>query len=430
MTTIFLSIRSLYFQRKRYLFIALAMLLGYVLITLVAGVAYGSLESVKIKAGRYFSGNTSITGYTYARANIANPRQIIDSLLSSPLPIRTIASRTSYNNNDATLFFNGETIRQRKLIGVDFAMEGPEFAGLTFTKGSWATLASETGSNSILISKSAANILGCAVGDDLMLYLTTDTGQYNTARLIVRGIFNETSLFGYVAYMRRVDLNRLLLRNSDAATDIAVYANEGINVERFTENVRQELAKNYKVFPRLNSREERDKELAKGLNVEETIAVLSQNAQLAQIKQFIDALLVITYFTLAIFIVIVMVGILNTYRVLIYERRKEIGTLRALGMGRGQVRLFFLIEAAFLSLISSFIGLIVGFLMLWLLTQLDLTFIPAAGMFLEGGHLRFSLDPRIAGANIAIMLCATVLAVWGPSGRASHVEPAEAMRSA
>lgn len=427
---VFLAIRNLFLQRRRYLLILIAMAVGFALITLITGISYGSLESVKKKASRYFSGNASITGYIGARAHISDPNRIIKVLQDSDIPIRTVSGRTSYNNNDATLFFNGETIRQRKLLGVDFSVEGAEFSGLDFTQGSWEELASENGKDGILISMFAARTLGCRVGDDLTLYLTTDSGQYNTARLIVKGIFNETSLFGYVAYMRRADLNQLLLRAPDAATDIAVYAHDNPNVEKFAEDVRAELGKYFKVFPHFASREDRDTELAKGINTEETLAVLSQNAQLAQVKQLLDALLAVTYFILALFIAIVMVGILNTYRIIIYEQTREIGAMRALGMQRNQVRLLFLMEAVFLSFVSSMVGLFFGILTLYFFSTIDFSSVPAAGMFLEGGHLYFHLYLGTVLANCILMGIAAVGAAWGPANHAANIRPADAMRNA
>ena len=428
--TLYLAFRNLVLQCKRYSLVGIAVMTGFALITLIAGASAGALEAVKQKAGRYFSGNASITGYLGGWAIISDAETLVSTLKKSTLPIRTIAKRTGYNKSDATLFYNGESIRQRKLIGIDFLAEGSEFDGLSFTQGSWELLASDRGKNGILISVSAARILGCRVGDDVTLYITTDTGQYNTTRLIVKGIFNETSLFGYVAYMRRADLNNLLIRAPEASTDVAVYAKDGVDLERFAEDVRSELGKHFRVFPHLNSREERDAELAKGTNTEETLAVLSQNAQLAQIKQLLDALLAITYFTLALFIAIVMVGILNTYRVLVHERTREIGAMRAFGMQRVQVRLLFLTEAASLALVSSAVGLLVGLAALRLLSILDLSALPAAGMFLEAGHLRFRLDYRLILANGCLMVGAAVIAAWGPANRAAGIKPADAMRGA
>ena len=50
-----------------------------------------------------------------------------------------------------------------------------------------------------------------------------------------------------------------------------------------------------------------------------------------------------------ILLVITAVGITNTFRMILIERTKEIGTMRAFGMQRGMVRNVFLVEALLLS---------------------------------------------------------------------------------
>ena len=87
---------------------------------------------------------------------------------------------------------------------------------------------------------------------------------------------------------------------------------------------------------------------------------LISREQLEQLKNLLDAFLGCTYFVLVIFLVIVMIGILNTYRVIVYERTREIGTMRAIGMQAGDVRRIFLYEAAALAVIASAVGFILG----------------------------------------------------------------------
>jgi len=426
----FLSIRNLCIQRKRYTLIAIAIIFGFALITTIASIANGSLKTIEKKASRYFAGNVSVTGYLNSIPYFSQSKVVINYLQNSSLPIKYLSPRSTYNNADAVLFFNGETVRQRKLVGVDFIKEGAEFDGLHFMQGDWKNLYGVSGVNGILISISAAKILGCRVGDNIILFVTTDTGQYNTVNLIVRGIFNETSLFGYIAYMRISDLNRILSRSIDSATEIAVYTWGSIDLEEAAEKIRVALASRFKVFPHFASRNERDASLLINNDSEEIIAVLSQNAQLAQIKELVDAIILVSYFTMFFFVTIIMVGILNTYRVLVYERIREIGVTRALGMSRFRVRLLILIESLLLSFFASAMGLALGIILLYGLTRLDLSFVPAAGLFLEGGNLRFRLSIPIIFANFGIMTSATLLAAWGPANKAARISPAEAMRVA
>jgi len=257
--------------------------------------------------------------------------------------------------------------------------------------------------------------------------MTSGSGQHNTSIMIVRGIFDETSIFGYVSYMRIDDLNMLYDNEEDTLTDIALYVKEGINIERLAEKIRVTLGKSFPVFPRIynNSGLSQARSLRPAV---ETIAVVPVDAQLSEIKDILDAFLIGTYFILAVFIFIIMIGILNTYRVLVHERTREIGTIRAMGMQKTQVKFLFLIEATALSLVSSFIGFLLGVIILSAIVEfVDLSSLSAAGIFTENGKLNFFIDPKMVFFNTGFMLSAVLLAAWGPSAKASNLPPVQAL---
>ncbi len=61
--------------------------------------------------------------------------------------------------------------------------------------------------------------------------------------------------------------------------------------------------------------------------------------------------------------IIAAVGISNTMLMSVYERVREIGMLRALGMRRHEIRLAFLIEAGGIGLIGASVGVLIGVLL-------------------------------------------------------------------
>ena len=63
---------------------------------------------------------------------------------------------------------------------------------------------------------------------------------------------------------------------------------------------------------------------------------------------------------LALSIIVSMFGIVNTLVLSIVERTREIGTLRAIGMTRHQLRRMIRIEGEITGLIGSVIGIVVG----------------------------------------------------------------------
>ncbi|MGQ0603272.1 MAG: SpoIIE family protein phosphatase [Anaerolineales bacterium] len=119
-------------------------------------------------------------------------------------------------------------------------------------------------------------------------------------------------------------------------------------------------------------------------------------------------------------------GIANTLIASVLERQREIGTLRALGFTRGQVRGMVVIEAGLLGFIGTVIGVLGGLGMSLaaqqlLDAQLALAgFLPPSGLPLPWGMTAFAL---VAGPTLSVLV-----ALW-PADRAANVNPADAMRA-
>jgi len=423
------SLKNLFLQRKRYALMGLAIALGFMLITVLTGLSYGALETIKTKAARYFSGHIIVYGFENTGMSIDNPDSYIDVINKSKLPLRTVSPRTIYYGEEVRLFFSGNYVHLLRLIGSDFDTEGKELSKLSFREGSVEGMLGDDGKNGIIVSSETARLLGCRLGDDIIIHLILEGGQNNIANMVVKGIFEETNIFGYAAYMNRSDLNILMNKDAGWATEIAVYAKEGVNTVGVAEKIRLKLAETKDVFPTIKTRNDfRKFRSGNRGNDKEVAAVLTVNAQLEQLKSLLDAFVACTYFVLIIFLVIVMIGILNTYRVIIYERTREIGTMRAIGLQASDVKCLFLYEAAALAIISSIFGFILGLVTFHLVGLFDLSRVTAAGMFTEHGRLQYYVGVKIVLLNMLFMLVAVVIAAWGPARQASLMPPAQALR--
>jgi putative ABC transport system permease protein len=117
----------------------------------------------------------------------------------------------------------------------------------------------------------------------------------------------------------------------------------------------------------------------------------------------------------AIAVLVGAIGVANTMIISVLERRREIGLRRALGAHRGQIRMQFLIEAAFLSLLGGLAGTVAGTsaAVLYAFAKAWPTVIPLA-----------SVGEGIAGA-----LAAGIAAGVYPAIRAARLTPTEALAS-
>lgn len=159
-----------------------------------------------------------------------------------------------------------------------------------------------------------------------------------------------------------------------------------------------------------------------------TIDVSTMYETASDILKLESVLNIITISAVVILFFIILLGVVNTLRMTIRERTREIGTVRAIGMQRREVRDMFLLETFFLTLFASMAGVALGFLTMRLLSLI--TFHPVdnpLGMLLVNGHLYFLPTlPGIAGSVLLIIAIAVVTA-WFPARRAANMSPAQAL---
>jgi putative ABC transport system permease protein len=145
------------------------------------------------------------------------------------------------------------------------------------------------------------------------------------------------------------------------------------------------------------------------------------NAKAQDRETFIDnqiaalsSILNILYVLLALSIVVSLFGIVNTLVLTVFERTREIGMLRAIGMTRRQVRRMIRHESVITSLIGAAIGIVLGIVLAALLiARVD---------FIE---FTFPTSQVIVFAIAAILV--GILAAIFPARRAAKLNPLEAL---
>ena len=79
----------------------------------------------------------------------------------------------------------------------------------------------------------------------------------------------------------------------------------------------------------------------------------------------VDRLVVVVYALLAFAVAVAVLGVVNTLALSVVERRREIGVMRTVGMGRGQVSAMVLLEAVQTSVFGAVAGIGIGLVAGW-----------------------------------------------------------------
>ncbi len=112
------------------------------------------------------------------------------------------------------------------------------------------------------------------------------------------------------------------------------------------------------------------------------------------------------------------IGIMNAMLMSVFERTREIGTLRALGWRRRRVVRMIVGESLMLSIVSGVVGIMLGIGLGWLVT-LE----PSMGVMLKGSY-----SPRLLLQAMGIALILGSIGALYPAWRASNLSPIEALR--
>jgi putative ABC transport system permease protein len=131
----------------------------------------------------------------------------------------------------------------------------------------------------------------------------------------------------------------------------------------------------------------------------------------------LDNIISLLYVLLALSVIVSLFGIVNTLVLTVFERTRELGMLRAVGMTRRQVRRMIRHESVVTSLIGAALGIVVGFFLAILVTHA-----------LSDEGIVFAVPyASVVYFVIAAVIVGILAAIW-PARRASRLDVLEALQ--
>ncbi|MGW6906178.1 ABC transporter permease [Streptomyces sp. NPDC054940] len=256
------------------------------------------------------------------------------------------------------------------------------------------------GDTQALIDADTADSKNVRIGDRL-----TVIGQEGSFRVEVVGIvtFTTTNPGAALVFFDTATAQTKLLGDPKGATGISVDAAEGVSDAELKQRVAAALSTD---------------------NYELRTAAEQAQSDVEQLGGFLD---IIKYVMLGFAGVAVLVGvflIVNTFSMLIAQRTRELGLLRALGADRRQVRRSVLTEALLLGLVGSTLGLAAGIgLAVGLIELMGLM-----GMNIRANEMAVGWVTPVTAYVVGLGV--TFVAAYLPARRAAGVSPMAALADA
>jgi putative ABC transport system permease protein len=145
--------------------------------------------------------------------------------------------------------------------------------------------------------------------------------------------------------------------------------------------------------------------------------------------QSVDVVRIVFAVAIIILSIVAIIIIMNTFLISVIERTSEIGTMRAIGAGKGFVRSMFAAEATVLAAVSASIGAALGLLLTAVLRALHIEATNQFFLILFGGRY---MNPVASAGNvlmaILVMILVGFIAHLYPVSLALKIQPVKAMQ--
>ena len=287
--------------------------------------------------------------------------------------------------------------------------------------------------NTAMLFASQARRLEVDVGD--MLTITTETmdGRSNTGEARVIAIAKDVGMMtNWSLFVPKETILELYQLKPDTTGAVMVYLKDVEKAPEVMNHLRERLRESgYEVMshepqPFFMKMERIAGEDWTGQKLDLTV----WSDEVSYLMWIITGLDTISFILVSILLLIIGIGIMNTMWIAVRERTQELGTLRAIGMGRRRVLQMILLEALLLGFFSTIIGAVVGALLAFGLDASEIV-IPhgAVRYILLSDQLHLRIEALDLAKAVGAFTLLTAIAALGPALRAARLQPVTAINT-
>jgi ABC-type lipoprotein release transport system permease subunit len=284
--------------------------------------------------------------------------------------------------------------------------------------------------DAVFISDSLANVLHAKTGDLIQVdFKSKYSNEKGFGFVKVTGIYTANKTVPQnVVLVNELDFYKLFY----SAWPQNFTDNKASFVPDTTNALYKTFSPEWNLLSRVKTTEEMTKQMRevgskriKGTSV----SVQSMYESASAVLKLEVALHMITFVAVMILFFIILIGVINTLRMTIRERTREIGTIRAIGMQKSDVKMTFVLETFFLSLFSAVSGTVLAFGAMKIISMIKIdSGDNPMGMLLSNGHLHFAPTVLSVICYILLIIAIAVSTAYFPARRASNLSSAEALR--
>ncbi|MFW6288495.1 MAG: FtsX-like permease family protein [Spirochaetota bacterium] len=391
----------------RYVFVVAVLAVGFAFIMVATSVSLGMQRGVTDSALRHYAGHLFVMGRDKAAGSmmvVDDPDVVYKALEQSDVPVERIITRV-HEFDGASVFFQGGAVRLKDLFGVDFDAERDLFQSFAYADGAYDEAWPE---DTIVLSEPTAAQLRARVGDRIVVRLENRNRQIDTRTLVLRAIVADSSLYGYArAYMAKAELASLMALEPATVSVIGVLLSDRTQAEYWARRLHEHLAELLPVSGPIASRADLTREIRSSWRGVRYF-VIPLPIYISGITSLLSAMEIGSYFLLILINLVVLLAVLVTYRVVLHDRMREIGTLLAVGFTREWILAVLLVEGLVLVGVGLGIGMLVSLTATSLISLASFDWIPGFEIFLTAGRLRAHYSAHLIARNTMIAVGAVV----------------------